>query len=79
MGATSLSPFKCRAAGQKRSPTSSSLLAHGLKVRVRDGAAYISALTFDPSVRDEAMEIARKVPGVAKVVNEIDVSAGSGY
>jgi osmotically-inducible protein OsmY len=51
----------------------------GLKVRVHDGAAYISALTFDPSVRDEATEIARKVPGVTKVVNEIDVSAGSGY
>ena len=51
----------------------------GLNVRVRNGAAYISALTFDPSVRDEATDIARKVPGVTKVVNQIDVSAGSGY
>jgi hypothetical protein len=50
----------------------------GLEVQVRHGAAYISALTFDPSVRDEATEIARNVPGVAKVVNEIEVSAGSG-
>jgi osmotically-inducible protein OsmY len=49
----------------------------GLEVRVRYGAAYINALTFDPSVRDDATEIARNVPGVVKVVNEIDVSAGS--
>jgi osmotically-inducible protein OsmY len=50
----------------------------GLSVRVRYGAAYINALTFDPSVRDEATQIARNVPGVTKVVNEIEVSAGSG-
>ena len=49
----------------------------GLDVRVRYGAAYIMALTFDPSVRDAATEIARNVPGVTKVVNEIEVSAGS--
>jgi osmotically-inducible protein OsmY len=50
----------------------------GLEVRVRYGAAYISALTSDPSVRDAATEIARHVPGVTKVVNEIEVTAGSG-
>ena len=50
----------------------------GLEVQVRYGAAYINALTFDPSVRDEATEIARNVPGVTKVVNEIEVRAGSG-
>jgi osmotically-inducible protein OsmY len=50
----------------------------GLDVRVRYGAAYISALTFDPSVRDEATEIARNVQGVTKVVNEIEVRPGSG-
>ena len=36
----------------------------GLDVRVRAGVAYITALTFDPSVRDQATEIARHVPGV---------------
>lgn len=51
----------------------------GLEVRVRYGATYIGGLTFDASVRDAATEIARKVPGVTKVVNEIEVSAGSGY
>ena len=50
----------------------------GLDVRVRYGAAYIGGLTFDASVRDEATEIALKVPGVTRVVNEIEVSAGSG-
>jgi osmotically-inducible protein OsmY len=50
----------------------------GLAVQVRYGAAYINALTTDPAVRDEATEIARNVPGVTKVVNEIEVSAGSG-
>jgi osmotically-inducible protein OsmY len=50
----------------------------GLEVRVRDGVAYISALTFDPAVRDAATQIASGVPGVSKVVNEIDVQAGSG-
>jgi len=49
----------------------------GLAVQVRNGTAYISALTFDPSVRDEATQIARNVPGVTKVVNEIEVNAGS--
>jgi osmotically-inducible protein OsmY len=50
----------------------------GLNVRVRQGVAYISAITFDPSVRDAGAEIARGVPGVTKVVNEIEVQAGSG-
>lgn len=49
----------------------------GLDVRVRAGVTYITGLTFDPSVRDQATEIARSVPGVTKVVNEIEVSAGS--
>jgi osmotically-inducible protein OsmY len=38
----------------------------GLEVRVRYGAPYIGGLTFDASVRDEATEIARNVPGVIK-------------
>jgi osmotically-inducible protein OsmY len=50
----------------------------GLDVQVRDSVVYISALTFDPTVRDAATDIARRVPGVTKVVNEIDVAAGSG-
>jgi osmotically-inducible protein OsmY len=50
----------------------------GLDVRVRHGAAHIGGLTFDASVRDEATQIARNVPGVTQVVNEIEVSAGSG-
>jgi osmotically-inducible protein OsmY len=50
----------------------------GLEVVVRDGVAYISALTFDPTVRDAATQIAREVPGVTRVVNEIDVEAGAG-
>jgi osmotically-inducible protein OsmY len=50
----------------------------GLDVRVRAGVAYINAITVDPAVRDAATEIARGVPGVTKVVNEIDVQAGSG-
>ena len=50
----------------------------GLDVTVRDGVVYISALTFDPSVRDAATQIARGVPGVTRVVNQIDVAAGSG-
>jgi osmotically-inducible protein OsmY len=49
----------------------------GLYVRVHAGVAYISALTFDPSVRDAATQIARNVPGVTRVVNNIEVSAGS--
>jgi osmotically-inducible protein OsmY len=49
----------------------------GLDVRVRAGVAYITALTFDPSARDQATEIARDVPGVTRVVNEIEVSAGA--
>ena len=49
----------------------------GLDVRVRDGVAYINALTSDPSARDAATEIARKVPGVIKVVNQINTDAGS--
>jgi hypothetical protein len=49
-----------------------------LFISQRYGTAYIIALTFDPSVRDEATEIARNVPGVTKVVSEIEVSAGSG-
>jgi osmotically-inducible protein OsmY len=49
----------------------------GLQVRVRNGVAYISALTFDGTVRDAATEIAREVPGVTRVVNQIEVSAGS--
>jgi osmotically-inducible protein OsmY len=51
----------------------------GLDVRVHAGVAYITALTFDPSVRDQATEIARKVAGVTKVVNEIEVSAGAAH
>lgn len=50
----------------------------GLDVRVRYGAAYIIALTFDPAVRDAATQIARNVPGVTRVVNEIELSPGSG-
>jgi len=49
----------------------------GLNVRVRAGVAYLSALTFDPAVRAAATETASRVPGVTKVVNEIEVSAGS--
>lgn len=49
----------------------------GLDVRVRDGVTYISALTFDPAVRDAATAIARTVPGVTKVMNEIKVDAGA--
>jgi len=49
----------------------------GLQVQVRAGVAYVSALTFDPSVRDAASETAGRVPGVTKVVNEIEVSAGA--
>ena len=51
----------------------------GLDVRVHAGVAYVSALTFDPSVRDQATEIARSVPGVTRVVNEIEVSAGAAH
>jgi osmotically-inducible protein OsmY len=51
----------------------------GLEVRVRAGVAYISALTFDPVVRDAATQIARSVPGVKRVVNQIEVSAGSAH
>jgi osmotically-inducible protein OsmY len=50
----------------------------GLDVVVRDRVAYISALTFDPAVRDAATQIARGVPGVSQVVNQIDVEAASG-
>jgi osmotically-inducible protein OsmY len=51
----------------------------GLDVRVRAGVAYVSALTFDPAVRDAATEIASRVPGVTRVVNQIQVSAGSAH
>jgi osmotically-inducible protein OsmY len=51
----------------------------GLDVRVHAGVAYISALTFDPSVRDQATAIARNVAGVNRVVNEIEVSAGAAH
>jgi osmotically-inducible protein OsmY len=51
----------------------------GLDVHVRAGVAYVSALTFDPSVRDAATETASRVPGVTKVVNEIEVSAGAAH
>ncbi|HYL03803.1 MAG TPA: BON domain-containing protein [Steroidobacteraceae bacterium] len=50
----------------------------GLDVRVHAGVANINGLTFDASVRDRATEIARSVPGVIRVVNQIDVEAGSG-
>ena len=50
----------------------------GLDVQVRYGVAYISALTFDPTLRDAATDIARGVPGVSRVVNQIEASAGSG-
>ncbi len=50
----------------------------GLNVRVHAGVVNINGLTFDPSVRDAATEIASSVPGVTKVVNQIDVQAGSG-
>jgi BON domain len=49
----------------------------GLDVRVRAGVTYISALTFDPSVRDAATEVARGVAGVTRVVNRVDVAAGA--
>jgi osmotically-inducible protein OsmY len=51
----------------------------GLDVHVRAGVAYVSALTFDPAVRDAATETARRVPGVSKVVNDIQVSAGAAH
>lgn len=51
----------------------------GLAVHVQVGVVYITALTFDPSVRDQATEIARSVPGVTRVVNEIEVSAGAAH
>jgi osmotically-inducible protein OsmY len=50
----------------------------GLYVRVRGGVAYLGGLTFDPSVSDAATQIASRVPGVTKVVNQIEVSAGAG-
>lgn len=49
----------------------------GLDVRVHAGVAYITALTFDPSVRDQATEIARAVRGVTRVVNRVEVAAGA--
>jgi osmotically-inducible protein OsmY len=49
----------------------------GLDVRVRRGAAYLTALTFDPAARDQATQIARGVAGVTRVVNQIEVSAGA--
>jgi osmotically-inducible protein OsmY len=51
----------------------------GLEVRVQAGVAYVSALTFDPAVRDAATQIVRSVPGVTRVVNQIEVSAGSAH
>jgi hypothetical protein len=49
----------------------------GLDVQVHRGAAYLMALTFDAAARDEATHTAGLVAGVNKVVNEIEVSAGS--
>jgi osmotically-inducible protein OsmY len=47
-----------------------------LEVQVRNGAVYLTGLTFDPPAFDAATDIARHVPGVTTVTNAIVVDAG---
>ncbi|HLG50490.1 MAG: BON domain-containing protein [Chloroflexi bacterium] len=47
------------------------LNAADLVVRVADGIVTLSGLVFSEAERQEAEEVARQVPGVARVVNEI--------
>ncbi|HLG50219.1 MAG TPA: BON domain-containing protein [Chloroflexota bacterium] len=47
------------------------LNAANLVVRVADGIVTLSGVVFSEAERQEAEEVARQVPGVARVVNEI--------
>ncbi len=47
-----------------------------LEVQVRNGAVYLTGLTFDPPAYDAATDIARHVAGVTTVTNAIVVDVG---